>query len=327
MIDASLVTTTAGLALPANSVGNRLAGFHLLSVANSGNAAHVGIQFGVTSSDVILERLYVQGFYVGAETNNAIGLVLFNVRFEGSQNCGLSITGGDSVTMVGGGAANTIGYYTKSAGIRISGGAQHIKLLNPLVDECGANSSVLVLTANDVLISGQTIYYGNGGQGIGFGWSGAEFPTRVTIENVRVTYFSGGSIPAQTINIAGGSGHVLDNVTTVPNGGGDINDLGTDTSFENVNGRWKHPATDASGTPGNATINKASGKVAIATGQAAVTVTNSLVTAASIVTATIQTADATLTFLKSVVPGAGAFTITGNANATAATTVAFTVQN
>jgi hypothetical protein len=43
--------------------------------------------------------------------------------------------------------------------------------------------------------------------------------------------------------------------------------------------------------------------------------------------ATIQTADATLTFLKSVVPGAGTFTVTGNANATAATTVAFTVQN
>jgi hypothetical protein len=92
-------------------------------------------------------------------------------------------------------------------------------------------------------------------------------------------------------------------------------------------GGLKVLTTDGSGTPGAATINRASGKVAIATGQATVTVTNSLVSAASTVLAQIQTADATLLYIKSVVPGAGSFVITGNANATAATTVAWVVIN
>ena len=86
-------------------------------------------------------------------------------------------------------------------------------------------------------------------------------------------------------------------------------------------------STDASGTPGAATINKPSGTVSIAIGQASVTVTNSLVTASSRVFATLQFGDATLTTILRVVPGSGSFVITGNANATAATKVAFFVIN
>jgi hypothetical protein len=86
-------------------------------------------------------------------------------------------------------------------------------------------------------------------------------------------------------------------------------------------------STDASGTPGAATINKPSGTVAIAIGAASVTVTNSLVTASSRVFATLQFVDATLTTIRTVVPGAGSFVITGNGNATAATKVAFFVVN
>lgn len=85
--------------------------------------------------------------------------------------------------------------------------------------------------------------------------------------------------------------------------------------------------TDASGTPGAATINKPSGKVAIALGVASVVVTNSLVTANSTILAVVQSADATLTFIKSVVPTTGSFTITGNAAATANCKVAFFVFN
>lgn len=93
------------------------------------------------------------------------------------------------------------------------------------------------------------------------------------------------------------------------------------------NGAITADATDASGTPGAATINKPSGKVAIAIGASSVTVTNSLVTTSSIVLASLQFVDATLTQILSVVPGSGSFTITGNANATAATKVAFVVIN
>jgi hypothetical protein len=94
-----------------------------------------------------------------------------------------------------------------------------------------------------------------------------------------------------------------------------------------VLGNFKLDTVDASGTPGAATINEPSGKVAIAAGASSVVVTNNLVTASSIIIPVLQVADATLTQILRVVPGAGSFTITGNANATAATKVAFIVIN
>lgn len=94
-----------------------------------------------------------------------------------------------------------------------------------------------------------------------------------------------------------------------------------------VTGALALDTTDASGTPGAATINKPSGKVSIASGASSVVVTNNLVTAASSVFAVLQFVDATATQILSVVPGSGSFTIRVNANATLATKVAFFVVN
>lgn len=85
--------------------------------------------------------------------------------------------------------------------------------------------------------------------------------------------------------------------------------------------------TDGSGTPGSATINTSRGRCAFAGGASAVTVTNSLVTAASQILVVLETTDGTLTFIKSVVPGAGSFVVTGNANATGTTKFSFVVHN
>lgn len=86
-------------------------------------------------------------------------------------------------------------------------------------------------------------------------------------------------------------------------------------------------ATDSSGTPGNATVNKPSGQAAIAASAGAVTVTNSVVTSTSIIHATLQFTDATCVAVKSVVPGSGTFTINVNAVCTANTKVGWTVFN
>lgn len=75
---------------------------------------------------------------------------------------------------------------------------------------------------------------------------------------------------------------------------------------------------DKSGTPGSATSNTATGRGAIAIGASAATITNSLVSAASIVHIQLESSDATATRAKCV-PGAGSFVVTANANATAAT--------
>jgi len=74
---------------------------------------------------------------------------------------------------------------------------------------------------------------------------------------------------------------------------------------------------DASGTPGNATQNTPRGRAAFAGTASTCVITNSEVTADSVVMVILETAnDATLTFIRGVAPGAGSFTVTGNAAAT-----------
>ncbi len=84
--------------------------------------------------------------------------------------------------------------------------------------------------------------------------------------------------------------------------------------------------TDSSGTPGAATIDKPSGKSAIALGAASVVITNALVTAASCVHITPETRDATCKELIAV-PGAGSFTVSGSAVAAATLVFSWHVQN
>ncbi len=92
-------------------------------------------------------------------------------------------------------------------------------------------------------------------------------------------------------------------------------------------GRLSLPATDSSGTPGSVTINSPTGQFAVAAGASSATVTNSSVSATSVVLCVIQSADATLVGIVSVVPGAGSFVFTGNAAATAACKIGFVVVN
>lgn len=85
--------------------------------------------------------------------------------------------------------------------------------------------------------------------------------------------------------------------------------------------------TDDSATTGNRTVNKSRGKNSFAIGAAAVTVTNSLVTANSQVVCSLEFVDATLTTILTAIPGSGSFVVTGNANATAATKFSWVVIN
>lgn len=80
------------------------------------------------------------------------------------------------------------------------------------------------------------------------------------------------------------------------------------------------------GTTGNRTINTISGTVNFAAGATSLTVTNSLVTANSIVFAVLMTNDATAV-LKCCTVGSGGFTIRMTAAPTAETKVGFLVIN
>lgn len=132
-------------------------------------------------------------------------------------------------------------------------------------------------------------------------------------------------------------------VRTANNGAGNSGDLtvstGTATGTRgvtHVTGRQLNLTPDsninvpttvtAGGVTGNQTIDKVSGTVNFAAAATTLTVTNSLVTANSIVFTVVRTDDATAT-IKNVVPGAGSFVITLTAAATAETSVGFFVFN
>lgn len=86
--------------------------------------------------------------------------------------------------------------------------------------------------------------------------------------------------------------------------------------------------TDSSGTPGSATANTGSGRAAFAIGLATCTITNNLVGLTSIIEVQLLgPADATLTAILFVTPGAGSFVVTGNGTATAATKFTWRVTN
>lgn len=101
--------------------------------------------------------------------------------------------------------------------------------------------------------------------------------------------------------------------------------LGNLVRFEQ-NGRQSHLGTDSTGTPGAATINRPTGKSAIAAGASSVVITNSLVTSASRVLITQHARDATCKELIAV-PAAGSFTVSGTANATAALPFSWEISN
>ena len=92
---------------------------------------------------------------------------------------------------------------------------------------------------------------------------------------------------------------------------------------------FAHPGAraDSSATPGAATQHVTQGRVAIAIGASAVVITNRLVNLQSTVVPVLTgaAADATLTSILRVLPANGSFTITGNANATAAVQVDYLV--
>jgi hypothetical protein len=132
-----------------------------------------------------------------------------------------------------------------------------------------------------------------------------------------------------------GANATLDNRMIVFNGGNvAIGTNPTNAGYRfDVNGTARvqgalnfNPTNTASGTTGNQTINKASGTVNIAAAGTTVTVTNSLVSASSIVYAVIRTNDATAT-IKNVVPSAGSFVINLGAATTAETSIGFFVIN
>ena len=152
----------------------------------------------------------------------------------------------------------------------------------------------------------------------------------------RIKAFDGSGLNIQGSNLELGGGQSTGNVT-----GGSVVFLGspaggasnsTPNTYQTnltitANGDIQLQKTvTAGGTTGAQTINKPIGSVNFAAAATSLVVTNSLVTANSIIVATVATNDATMQSVN-VVAGSGSFTINANAAATAETRVNFLVLN
>jgi hypothetical protein len=106
----------------------------------------------------------------------------------------------------------------------------------------------------------------------------------------------------------------------------EIHNAGTRKATVSKDGAYNPDFTDDSGTTGSRTVNKPAGKNAFAAAATTITITNSCVTADSIILPVLQTNDTTA---KSViaVPTAGSFDLILNAAATGTTVVGWVVFN
>lgn len=162
--------------------------------------------------------------------------------------------------------------------------------------------------------SGAWAIVGNGGAAIGFFSNGITIPTTKQVSGIAELNLNAAT--GNPVNVQVNSVNKLTVTSTLITA---LVALRATTDLQAVS------TTTTGASP--QTANTPAGRAQIAAGAATVTVNNSLVTANSHVFAVVSSVDGTLTSLKSVVPGAGSFVITGNANATGVTNVDWFVLN
>lgn len=151
-----------------------------------------------------------------------------------------------------------------------------------------------------------------------------------------LAYFGGGGLWSLDNTVAGGLGvktgatpvlAFLTSGVTRSAYGFDVNPtFGAFLSLQlHADGRVNQRGTDSSASPGAATADRPIGKNAIAAAASSVTITNSLVTTASVILITPHARDATCKELIAV-PAAGSFTVSGSAAATAAVPFSWEVK-
>lgn len=163
----------------------------------------------------------------------------------------------------------------------------------------------------------------------GFQWNGRSF--MASPADGQITFSNGALTDFTRLNLGG----TTSSFPSIKRNGTAINFRLADDSADaditlkgfTATGKGTFNATmTAGGTTGNQTINKPAGSVNIAAAGTTVTVTNSFVTASSIIHCVVMTNDTTA-LIKNVVPSSGSFVITMNAAVTAETKIGFIVYN
>lgn len=235
---------------------------------------------------------------------------------------------------IGGG---TTDYFTSDGSLTISA-AQHFSVLGNLAVSGTINSSgVLTLTSSALTSLSLTNSATTGTQATIASSNAASFSNlRLTNDVAAILQFGlFGSTRTAYGAVLAGEGNLYTTavaVTIMADNAAGVVKFATGGNLETArvdkDGQYIGKSyTDDSATSGNRTVNKVRGKNAFAIGAATCVITDSFITANSQVICTLEFGDATLTQILRCTPAAGSCTVTGNANATAATKFSWFVIN
>ena len=291
----SLAGNAAFLFIPGSTTGNEVAiadstitSGNLVSIAASGTAAASNTKTGLRVATSGANATSTQTTYGGRFTNTSTGTTSTNIGLD------VSASGG-----------------TTNYGLVVSGGQ--------LLTQLGTQAAPGLVIGNAVASTG---FYGNGTR------------IQVSIANVVGPLFNGSGTYNKATGLvawdsSGDPANGTPDIGLVRHAAGVLQvNSGTAGTYRDMFVRqyWADATIITAGTTGNQTINKALFAVNFAAAGTSLTVTNSLVSANSLVVCTVQTNDTTMKSVAAV-PASGSVVLHANAAATAETRVACNVYN
>lgn len=264
-----------------------------------------------TTSGIIVASTAILGTDISGGLNiGTTGATQVSIWTNNSQKLGFTSTGNATHTNVSGGTTGYMWTWTQSANSTgIPGGLKFTG---------GAHANITTGTEmTDILIDLSATTTVAGSTALALNRSFRITPRTFTAASAT-TWTDVGTFVVGGAPTGGGAGPL-----TITNPWSILIEAGNSKSF----GKWVFDATlTTTGTTGNQTINKPAGTANIAAAGTAVTITNSFVTANSLVIPWVITADTTAKSC-SAVSSSGSFVVTLNAAATAETKIGFMVFN
>lgn len=232
---------TGGSLITGNGKGIRVEGFYLRGTAGTYQGVNAIVMGGLY---LTVRDIYIYGFYLGLQFSNGssrsqVQMVRTNIQWS----WGLRINNSGSIGVsdcffLNGNAANGV----DAGGTIYITGSNDISLRLQDIDESGhGGSGVKVVNSSRILIDGPLIYSTTANGTSGWGINVDSASSEVTISNVHMKMFGGPTYGSYYQISLAGTNHRLQNVTTEPGAGGDINDTSTGTTWWNVNGIYKLP--------------------------------------------------------------------------------------
>lgn len=324
--------------------------------ATASNAISIGGSVNVTTSNTI---------GIGTSNSVSSSVAVGHGQTLAATETGAVVIGyaaKASGTVTGGGKCVAIGYGAEATSWRNTVVGADSKCT--AVSGTAIGYGVVVETAHGVALGRGAMVPSGFGAAVSLGFNGGDAPTDVYFDNgmysnyvsieglsaslaratascpVRLNGMAGRDKAGVTGNLSGGNielnggqstgtgtgGSVKLRVSFPGSSGTSLNALTDMVTVSPANGLEVYRTITASGTNGAQTINKPAGRVNLAGSATSLVVTNSMVTANSIVICTVGSNDTTCKSVAAV-PTAGSFTIYPDAAPTSATAVNFLVIN